>query len=237
MKLFAHRGVSAHALENTMTAFRYARRDGADGVELDVMCARSGEVVVFHDDNLTRLAGRPERIAELDWPELRAVRLRDGERIPLLAEVLEELRGFFVNIELKAAAAWSARHLAPAVVRVLSGQPADVLISSFNPLALAQLRALAPRLATGLLFHAQQARPLRAAWARHALRPTALHPEHLLVTPGALARWHREGYAVNVWTVDNPNEIGRLAQLGVDALITNDPARTRAILATPPEEV
>src|SRR5438128_2313381 len=76
--VIGHRGASAVETENTAAAFGRARTDGADGVELDVMTCGTGEMVVFHDDDLTRLAGRPERIAETPFSVLRAATLASG---------------------------------------------------------------------------------------------------------------------------------------------------------------
>src|SRR6185312_17377418 len=84
--VIAHRGASADAVENTIAAFRLAREQGADGVELDVMRCATGEVVVFHDDDLGRLGGYPGDVRALSFAELRAVELHGGtgggERIP-----------------------------------------------------------------------------------------------------------------------------------------------------------
>jgi glycerophosphoryl diester phosphodiesterase len=91
-------------VENTLAAFRRAREEGADGVELDVLSCATGEVVVFHDEDLTRLAGRPERIADLPLAAVRDVRLAGGQSIPLFTEALEELgsQSMLVNVEIKA---------------------------------------------------------------------------------------------------------------------------------------
>jgi glycerophosphoryl diester phosphodiesterase len=231
VRILGHRGASALAPENTLAAFRRARADGADGVELDVMACRTGEVVVIHDDDLERLAGVRARVAELSLPALRDVRLAGGERVPLLDEVLEELGRLLVNVEVKATRALSGTRLVPAVLRVVARHPrAEVLISSFNPIALAEVRALAPRRRIALLFHAKQKRWLREAWPRRLLRPAALHPEHVLCTAAAVARWRAEGHAIHVWTVDDPAELARLAGLGVDGVICNDPGAARRAL-------
>src|SRR5262245_51611322 len=87
--VIGHRGASARAPENSVEAFARARTDGADGVELDVLCCATGEVVVFHDDDLVRLAGRPERIDALSLAALREVHLQGGARIPTLEEAFE----------------------------------------------------------------------------------------------------------------------------------------------------
>lgn len=230
--VIGHRGASAHALENTLAAFRRARADGADGVELDVLACLTGEIVVFHDETLARLAGRPEAIGHLSLGALREVRLTGGEPISTLDEVLEELGPLLINVELKVGTTQLGLRLADAVAKTLRrhGTGTRVLVSSFHPVALGIFRARAPSVPTGLLFAADQSRPLREAWARHGLRPLALHPGRQLASERSVGAWRREGYAINVWTVDGAEEVSRVAALGVDGIITNDPAATRAIL-------
>lgn len=238
--IIGHRGASAHAPENSLAAFQRALADGADGVELDVLLCASGEVVVFHDDDLVRLGGRPERIAALSLAELRAVRLRSGAAIPLLEEVLEACGPrLLVNVELKASGVSAAgvRALVDGVARVVARAGAAVaeriLVSSFHPGAVAAWQRRQHAIRAGLLFEREASLPLRRAWALPWLRPFAVHPERVLCTADAAARWRRRGYRINVWTVDDPVEVQRLAAMGVDGLITNDPARTRAVLSHP----
>src|SRR6185437_17162904 len=101
--VLAHRGASALETENTVAAFRRARIDGADGVELDVLLCATGEVMVFHDDDLRRLGGRPEQIGALPYAALREVRLPGGAEIPTLEEALQAAGpDLLVNVELKA---------------------------------------------------------------------------------------------------------------------------------------
>jgi len=229
--VLGHRGASAHAVENTMAAFERARADGADGVELDVRLARDGQLVVFHDSDLRRLAGRAERISDLDTGQLARVELRGGQRIPRLDEVLEALDPLLVNVEIKPPGWRAAREVVGAVHRCVERAAAAdrVLVSSFDAGVVALVRATTP-LRTGLLFHARQRRPLRRAWLARIVRPHALHPEKVLVDEGSMGGWRRRGYAVNVWTVDEPEEVRRLARLGVDAIISNDPAAARAAM-------
>jgi glycerophosphoryl diester phosphodiesterase len=234
--IIAHRGASADAPENTLAAFRLARAHGADGVELDVMRCATGEVVVFHDDDLLRLGKRAGATRATPLGALREIDLGGGERIPLLDEVLEELGPLLVNVELKSAPSWPERlrddGLAGAVADILRrhGTGVRALVSSFDPLLLGRFRLRAPELPTGLLFAHDQARPWRQAWAAPLLRPLAVHPESLLVDARAVRRWHARGRAVNVWTVDDPAELRLLTALGVDGLITNRPKNTRAVI-------
>jgi glycerophosphoryl diester phosphodiesterase len=233
--VIGHRGASALEPENSLAAFTRAARDGADGVELDVLCCETGEVIVFHDDDLSRLAGRPDRVADLSLAELRAVTLTSGARIPTLEEALEACGpGLLVNIELKTQG-YAGGPIGPLVERVAAivdrtGAGARVLVSSFHPRAVWTWMRRAPEVPAGLLFEAEAALPLRAAWARHWLHPRALHPQAALCTPETVRGWHAHGYLVNVWTVDEPHTQHALAAMGVDAVITNDPARTRQIL-------
>lgn len=240
--VLAHRGASATALENTIEAFSAARAEGADGVELDVLTCASGEVVVFHDDDLGRLAGRPERVADLTLEALREIPLRGGGRlggrIPTLEEALEACGPtMLVNVELKAG------HTSPPALRRLvagvdaivrrTGTEPRVLVSSFSPLAVVLWRARAPQVRAALLFEQEAPLPLRRAWAAPLLRPFALHPEAVLCSPDRVGRWHARGYAVHVWTVDDPARLVALRDMGVDGIITNAPAASRAALARP----
>jgi glycerophosphoryl diester phosphodiesterase len=234
--VIAHRGASHDAVENTLAAFREARAQGADGVELDVMRCQTGEIVVFHDDDLVRLGKRAGEVRALSYAALREVDLGGGERIPTLDEVLEELGPLLVNVELKSAPSWPERlrddGLAAAVAGVVHHHACAprVLVSSFDPLLLARFRLRARGVRTGLLFAHDQARPWREAWAAPLLRPTAVHPESILTDAHAVAGWHARGLAVNVWTVDDPGELRLLGALGVEGVITNRPKFARAVL-------
>ncbi len=230
--VIAHRGASADAVENTLAAFRLARAHGADGVELDVMRCATGEVVVFHDDDLVRLGKRPGLVRDTSLAELREIDLGGGERIPLLDEVLEELGPLLINIELKSQQTLADDGLAAAVAGIIERHALGgrALVSSFDPLLLLRFRVRARHIATGLLFEREQSRPLRQAWAAPLVRPSALHPDRGLVDAREVRRWHARGFAVNVWTVDDAAELRLMAALGVDGVITNRPKDSRAVL-------
>jgi glycerophosphoryl diester phosphodiesterase len=235
--VIGHRGASAREIENTAAAFRRARVDGADGVELDVLLSATGEVMVFHDDDLGRLAGRPERIADLSFQQLRQVRLQNGETLPTLEEALEACGpDLLVNVELKAnqLAHGPIAALVEAVAGVVerTASAPRVLVSSFNPWAVRIWMRRAPAVRAALLFERASMLPLRRAWLAPWLRPAALHPELVLCTPARVAAWRRRGYLVNVWTVDDPGALVACRRMGVDGVITNDPARARAALAS-----
>jgi len=234
--IVGHRGASARATENTALAFRQARADGADGVELDVMLCASGEPVVFHDDDLRRLAGRSDRIAAVPYRVLRDLPLAGGGTIPTLDEAFEACGpDLLVNVELKVnevdpRGTAALVEAVAAVVRRL-GVQRRVLVSSFNPWAVWVWRRRVPEVPAGLLFERSLWLPLRQAWLARVIRPLALHPEWVLCTPDRVAAWRRRGYMINVWTVDDPAALAACRRMGVDAIITNDPARSRRALA------
>jgi len=234
--VIAHRGSSALAPENSLAAFRRAAADGADGVELDVLSCATGEVVVFHDDDLQRLGGRPERVDALSLAELQAVRLTSGATIPTLEEVLDACGPrLLVNVELKAPAGVTEEALAALVGRVAAlleaaGAGERTLVSSFDVRAVTLWQKRAPRVRSALLFEKDGAGRLRRFFTLLGLRPFAAHPERALCTAAAVRGWHRRGYRVNVWTVDDPGALRELRDAGVDGVITNDPARARRAL-------
>jgi glycerophosphoryl diester phosphodiesterase len=233
--VIGHRGASAREPENSLRAFRRAALDGADGVELDVLVCATGEVVVFHDDDLMRLAGRPERVASLPWAALAEVTLSGGVRIPTLDEALDACGpALLVNVELKSRGLGDRRlpvllsGVAAAVDRARASR--RVLISSFSPVALWWWKRRRPDLPAALLVEREAPLPLRRAWALPVLRPLAIHPEQSLCDARAVRRWHAAGYAVNTWTVDDPARLRALRDIDVDGLVTNDPAAARAAL-------
>ncbi len=216
-----------------MAAFDLAREVGADGIELDVRFDGDRHVVVFHDDELTRLAGRPGRIEDL--PAAARAELRvGGEPVPLLADVLAAF-DTEVNVEIKVARLGRAGDLVAAAAKVIkaSGRADRVVVSSFDPIALVQLHRHLPDVAAAHLFHDEQSLPLRKGWAGRWIGASLVHPQHTLVDEASLALWHRAGLAVNVWTVNDPAELRRLAALGVDGVFTDDPAVALAVLAAP----
>jgi len=232
-RVWAHRGDSAHAPENTMLAFDKARAAGADGIELDVRFDADHNVVVFHDSELDRLTGRPGRIEELSASERGKLRV-GGEPVPLLAEVLAAVdRELEIDVELKSQRLGRAGALAEATAKVIkaSGRADQILISSFDPSALVQCHRHVPDVALGYLFHQDQLLPLRRGWVGSWIGASLAHPQHTLCTEARVKAWHRAGLPINAWTVDDPAELQRLARLGVDGVFCNDPGQAVAVLS------
>ena len=234
--VLGHRGAPHSAPENTLRAFELARQEGADGVEFDVRLDGSGEVVVIHDRTLTRVtAGRARaRVDELSTAELRRQDVGLGERVPLLAELLDWARthDLCVNVELKS----DRESRAPLVSAVLGqlknsrqGIEGRVLLSSFDPLAVVALARGAPEHPVGWLIHDEQ-RFFKWGFGRRALGAAAINAQHTLITPARMRRWQRGGGFVNTWTVNDPETAVRLADLGVDAIISDVPGKVLSAL-------
>ena len=230
MKVIAHRGSSGERPENTMAAYRLAVAQRADMIEIDLHRTRDGAIPITHDANLGHLGGRGE-IADATIAQVRALDAGDGERVPLLQEVLDEFGTQIpFNLELKigtrgAYAGLEAAALAEVEQRGLIPQ---MLFSSFYDDVLAELRKQSPAARIGLLISRQSG----TDWAKRAraLRAEALNPELAQVTSELVRAAHGEGLAVYVFTVDPEDQMRRMLELGVDGLFTNYPARLRRLL-------
>ncbi|RKG96647.1 glycerophosphodiester phosphodiesterase [Corallococcus sp. CA053C] len=237
MLLLAHRGASADAPENTLEAFTEAVRQGADGVELDAMACGSGEVVVCHDERLERLAGQPWEVRTTPWWKLSRADVGTSlgfapARIPLLEDVLDALPAhFLVNIELKCDRVDDGGLVASVARLVRERKLAErVVVSSFNPLCLFRLAAVAPTLRRGFLIDPDKAWAPQAYVVSPLVSSHSVHPSHEACTPERLAAWHEAGLRVAAWTVDDPRRARALRELGVSYLITNRPGRVREAL-------
>jgi len=227
-KIIAHRGASAHAPENTMAAFQLAQEMAADGIELDAMLAKDGEVVVIHDNSLDRTTNSTGLVRDFTLAELQSLDAGGGEKIPSLSEVLTHFAGqFLINIELKNySSIFDSLPLKVADLVKEHNCAQSVLVSSFNPFNLPRFHRRMPEAPVGLLTDKNKARH----WLWRLFHYDALHPYFSDVDALLVSALHARERQVNVWTVEDPAEICRLAGLGVDSIITNDPQRTRTVL-------
>lgn len=232
--LIGHRGLNTVAPENTLEAIAAAADLGVDGVEIDVRPTRDDRLVVFHDRDLSRMAGRPHRVDALDGREIGTIDLGHGARIPALEEVIElcRQRGLFLNVELKRDVP-SRRKLVRAVARCLGrqGRRLAVVVSSFDPAMLADFRRRAPQIPVGVLYAS------RHRWVRRLAAPlkaAALHPDHRLLRAADLRAAHAAGRRVMCWTVNSEQAARRLLDMGVDGVMTDDPERLLPIFGRTP---
>ncbi|MEO7446630.1 MAG: glycerophosphodiester phosphodiesterase [Humibacillus sp.] len=232
----AHRGGALFppnlGLENTLTAFGNAVALGYTHLETDVHLTRDGRLVAFHDSRLDRVSDRTGRLPDLTWDEVRAARLGQGtgqDWIPRLDDVLDAFDGVCLNIDLKAPGT-----AGPLWQLIESrGLHDRVCVGSFHQRELSQFRRLARgRVATAAGVAGTALLRLSPAWLTALLRSPGdvlQVPASVLVagrrlplvTTGFIDAAHRHDKQVHVWTVDDPDEMHRLLDLGVDGLVSD----------------
>jgi glycerophosphoryl diester phosphodiesterase len=221
--LYGHRGSPLRAVENTLPSFALALEEGATALELDVHLTACGEVVVFHDDAGTRLAGTDLRLAETSFAEIRTWRLgKTRERVPRLRELFQAFPGVPLNIDLKGEKA----ELRRAVLQILDAERAReyVRLTSFHGHHTRKLQAEAHLWGAGMrevLLGLSGARLNNVARGAFQL-PTAL-ARFSLAKASIIRRLKRNGARVDFWVVNDPKQTAELLALGADGIVTDDP--------------
>lgn len=229
-KIWAHRGASGYAPENTLEAFRLAAELGADGVELDVQLTRDRIPVVIHDERIDRTSDGSGYVESYTLEELRRYNYNRTKPeyqhvdIPTLREVLELLKptALTVNIELKTGVNFYPG-IERAVVETVKqlGMEDRVIYSSFNHASVLKVKELSPGARTGLLYC--DGTVDMPEYAKR-LGVEALHPAvYNMRFPGFVKKCKALGIALHVWTANEPKQIQELLQYDVDAVITNYP--------------
>ncbi len=238
--IFAHRGASAYAPENTLAAFELALQQGAPAIELDVKLSADGHAVVIHDPTVDRTTNGKGKVARLSLAELRALDAGSffsekyrGEKIPTLEEVFDLVgKRALINIELTNYTT-PRDSLVEEVCRLVREHHMEenVLFSSFLPRNLHQAAILLPEVPRGLLA----LEGWKGLWMRSFQfffgNYQALHPYVSDVTPQQIASVHRIGRRVHVWTVNDAEWIRRLLKWGADGIFTDDPPLALRIAA------
>lgn len=235
--LFAHRGLSSEAPENTMAAFRLARQYGIPGIELDVHMSADGAVVVMHDETTDRVApGSSLAIGQSSVTALRKLDIGSwkghqwkGERIPVLAELFEEFRGgFYYDIEIKGKGTGDLG-LEAAIASLLADFRLDaesVCVSSFNPISLRRFKVLSPAIPTAIIYCDSEELPpyLRHGEGRWIGAADFLKPKHTELRPVAMRLGRMLGCRPSLpWTVDEPEHAARALEAGCIGVISNRP--------------
>jgi glycerophosphoryl diester phosphodiesterase len=222
---FAHRGGAADGLENTARQFRCAVEAGYRYIETDVHVTRDGRLVAFHDATLDRVTDGAGRIADLPWRDVQQARVAGREPVPLFEELLAAFPEVRWNVDVKAEPA-----LLPFLDLIERTDAWDrVCLGSFSEARVVRAQRLAgPRLATsygtrGVLSLRLRSWGLPAAVRRSAV--AAQVPEAQSGVPVVDHRFvrtaHAHGLQVHVWTVNEPERMHRLLDLGVDGIMTD----------------
>lgn len=233
-KIWAHRGASGYAPENTIPSFKMAVEMGADGVELDVHMSSDGKLMVIHDEKVDRTSNGQGRVVDMTCQELKKLDFSYGMagfsniRIPTLREVYGLLKptSLVINVEVKCDVViyygiWDE------LIKLERemGMQGRIIYSSFNHFVLMKIRELDPKAKIGLLYSEGMVDPWVYANYLHA---DAIHPHYLAaMAPGVLEGCKKAGVDVHPWTCNDEKVIAELAEADVDAVITNYPDKAR----------
>ncbi|MFC8534391.1 glycerophosphodiester phosphodiesterase [Streptomyces sp. NPDC057249] len=232
---FAHRGGAAGGAENTTAAFRRAADAGCRYFETDVHASADGRLVAFHDATLDRVTDARGRLAELPWSEISRARVAGREPLPLFEELLETFPGARWNVDVKAEAA-----LRPLLELIRATDAWDrVCVGSFSEARVARAHRLGgPRLATSYGVRGVLGLRLRSYGIPAALRAGAVCaqvPESQngirVVDRRFVREAHARGLQVHVWTVNEPERMAALLDLGVDGIMTDHIETLRTVLS------
>jgi len=231
--VIAHRGDTRDHLENTLPAIESAVKLGVDGIEVDLQLTRDERVVLFHDDDLKRLAQREGTIQDFSLAELQKIPLINRGSIPTLEDLLD-LAGkhCLLNLEIKTLPHCYAPgdgRLEKKIAECLHRFSLDesILMSSFHPLPLWRMKRLSPHLKRGVLFEDHYGiHRMLMGWTS----PFSINAPFARATKEFVRSAHDAKRRVLVWTVNNEDDISRCLEDGVDGIITDEPRRLKIIL-------
>lgn len=230
MEIIAHRGASGYEPENTLASFQKAISLGVDIIELDVFVLKTGEVVVLHDETVDRTTDGSGKITDYSFEKLRKLDAGEGEKVPLLTEVLDLIhKRIPINIEMKGSgiAAPVAKIIREYVTK--KGWSTNLfLVSSSNYAELKRFVQLTSSVRIGTLFRGQP--PYRRVLTRRDYGYSA-NLSKVFVTPRSVREAHKRGLKVYAYTVNSKREAKRLQSLKVDGIFTDYPDRIFAAVA------
>ena len=219
-----HRGAKGHLAENTLESIQKALSFGVDAIEIDVHRCKTGELVVIHDFTLDRTTNGSGEVAKKSLTEIKALKVENEFEIPLLTEVLDFIEGkCTINIELKGlnTATATAKIIKKYIVEK-NWTYKDFIVSSFQKNELFQMRKLDEKVALGILSKASVTEAIELG---KLLKASAIHPSLGIITRDNVKASHKAGFNVNVWTVNEPEDILRMREFGVDGIISDFPDR------------
>ena len=238
IKVWAHRGASGYAPENTMDAFRKAIEMKADGIELDVHLTKDGEVVVIHDEVLDRVSDGTGRVQDFTCNELKKFNFNkihpeyEKEEIPTLEEVYQLIKptDLTINVEMKTGNTFYPGMEDKVLELTKKYDMMDrIIVSSFNHYTIRSMKEKCPELKTGALYADGIINAVD--YVADVVRADALHPGWTKIFyPNYLEDCRRRNILVHVWTINNEEDMRRCCEMGLDAIITNYPDVARKVV-------
>jgi len=250
MEIIGHRGARALCPQNTLPSFELALKNNVPMIELDTELASTGEVVIFHDDDVNQITRGAAHgsINSLNFDEIRALNVHDGfedgsvYQVPTLEEVFDLVDKYStedgrtkVNIELKGAN--TAEPVAKIVKKYLAEgwESSDFIVSSFQHDELEKFKQLIPEIEIAMLLDNDQWAELGGSEAAVAkgkkLGAVAINPDMTFASEELVRSAHDNGFEVNVYTVNKPEDIRHMQEIGVDRIFTDDPVTAKTVLA------
>jgi glycerophosphoryl diester phosphodiesterase len=224
MLKIGHRGAKGHAPENTLISFQTAMDLDVDGIELDVHLTSNLQLICIHDDTVNRTTSGTGLINSFTLSELKALRIDNLHEIPKLEEVLDLInKKIFVNIELKGKN--TAKPVVDVIESYLNGKNWNYnhfLISSFDWIALQEVRSLNPNIALGVLTQTDLGLAIGFA---DFIQAKSIHPYFHLLTKENTALMQQKGFQVFPWTVNELEDIQKIKSFQVDGIISDFPDR------------
>jgi glycerophosphoryl diester phosphodiesterase len=219
-----HRGAKGYVAENTIESIQKALDFGVDGIEIDVHLCASGELVVFHDFTLDRMTNGTGEVSKLSLSELKELKVANEFQIPTLEEVLNLIdKKYLLNIELKGKnTASKSVEIIQYYVQNKGWNYNNFIVSSFQHHELEAVFNLDKNIPLGVLTKANIDDAIEFAKTISAI---AIHPNAAIVTKTNVQKAQNLGYKVNVWTVNDVDEIKRMKRYNVDAIISDFPDR------------
>lgn len=228
-EIWAHRGVASFYPENTIEAFEEAMACGADGIELDVRLSRDGEIIVFHDETLRRLAGIKRQIQDMKLSEIQNIRLQGflfAGTVPTMRQVFETLKNTSLTLNIEVKSYIRNNDMLERKLLELTNEfemQDQVIYSSFNPIVIRRFKALDCPSRLAILFRRKRKKMLKLA---KRLAVDAVHPHWLLLRDAEdVQSFHDAGIQVHTWTTDDLKRVKKLIEWGVDSIICNYPYR------------
>lgn len=222
--VIGHRGAMGHETENTLASIQKAMDLGVDMIEIDVFRIDSGEIVVFHDRTVDRLSNGSGMIEDFNVFTMKQLTLEGGHKIPLLQDVLKLINNqVALNIELKGyRTTEKVNQIINYYISDRGWSPDNIIISSFIWDELREMRKINKDIKIAILTEED---PIDAIAVAEELDAVAINPNFETLTEENTAQIHKEGFKVYTWTVNEPEDIERMKNFGVDGIITNYPER------------
>jgi glycerophosphoryl diester phosphodiesterase len=236
-KVWAHRGASAYAPENTLEAYELAAKQKADGIELDIQLTKDGELVVIHDETVNRVSDHKGPVADYTLKDLKKINVNKKflkykkAAVPTLEEVYQLVKPteLTVNVELKTSVNFYPGIEEKALeVAAKCGMEDRVIYSSFNHYSLLRLKKLSKEAKTGILISdiIVDAPDYAANLGFDAIHPSL----NILQVPDFVQNCRENNIAIHPWTVNEEIHMKMMLESGVNAIITNKPDVCRKLV-------